>query len=254
VAGESWNFMAALERLGAETWFRLGDQDMATHVARTEGLAAGRSLSQVTADLGARLGIRHTITPMSDDAVSTVVETEGGPLAFQHYFVRDRCQPRVTGFRFEGQATATPSPALAAALADPGLKAIILCPSNPFISLDPILGIPLVKAALAARTAPMIAVSPIISGRAVKGPAAKMMDELGLDATAAGIAGHYGSLLDGFIMDQVDAPLADDIAARGIQVATGKTLMESASDEVGLAKLVLEMAATMFSTANPHPR
>lgn len=243
VAGESWQFMAALERLGAETWFRLGDHDMATHVVRTEGLAAGKSLSRVTADLCACLGIRYTIAPMSDDPVRTLVETDGGRLAFQHYFVRDKCEPRITGFHFEGQLEAAPSPALAAALADPDLGAIILCPSNPFISMDPILGIPAVKVALAARAVPMVAVSPIIDGKAVKGPAAKMMAELGLAATAAGIAGHYGGLLDGFILDRVDTPLAPEIAAGGIRVATGKTLMESAADEERLAELALELAA-----------
>ena len=161
---------------------------------RTRRLRAGESLSAVTSDLCARLGIRARIVPMSDDPVPTVVETEDGPLAFQHYFVRERCRPRVLGFRHEGAERARPSAVFLDALTASDLSAVIICPSNPYISIDPILAVPGVRAALTACRAPVIAVSPIIGGQAVKGPTAKMMAELGIAPGAAAIAQHYAGL------------------------------------------------------------
>ena len=175
---ETWTFMAALEAIGGETWFRLGDGDLAIHVERTRRLHAGETLSHITGDVCRRLGIATRILPMSDDRVRTRVRTAEGWLDFQDYFVRLKCAPEVREIAFEGVAAARPLPEFMAALADPRLRAVVLCPSNPFISIEPILAIPGVREELMACAAPVIAVSPIIGGRAVKGPTAKMMREL----------------------------------------------------------------------------
>src|SRR5579863_628107 len=203
--GESWTFMAALEALGGETWFKLGDGDLATHVERTRRLRAGESLSAITEDFRRRLGIRARLLPMSDDPVRTRVETDEGRLDFQRYFVARACAPRVREVRFDGAAAARPQPDLLAALADPGVEAIVVCPSNPLISIDPILAVPGVREALRAAPAPVVAVSPLIGGKAVKGPTAKMMAELGLPVTAAAVAAHYRDILDVYVADEADA-------------------------------------------------
>jgi LPPG:FO 2-phospho-L-lactate transferase len=239
LAGETWQFMAALGRLGGEIWFNLGDRDLATHVERTRRLAAGETLSQVTAALASALGIAHRMAPMSDDPVRTVVATVDGRLPFQHYFVRLGCAPAVTGFAFDGADAAHPSPALSAALADPRLEAIVLCPSNPFVSVGPILAVPAIRAAVEARRAPLVAVSPILGGEAVKGPAAKMMRELGMTPSSAAIAAHYGALLDGLVIDAADAAEAATIEAAGCRTLAVPTLMRGAADERQLADAVL---------------
>ncbi|QIB35351.1 2-phospho-L-lactate transferase [Ancylobacter pratisalsi] len=236
---ETWTFMQALERLGGETWFRLGDGDLATHVERTRSLDGGATLSAVTAELAARLGIGSAIVPMSDAPVRTRVETDEGWLDFQHYFVRRQCQPRVVALAFEGAASARPAAAALAALADPELAAIVICPSNPYLSVDPILSVPGMAEALRASPAPVIAVSPIIKGQAVKGPTAKLMDEIGLVPSAATVAAHYGSLVDLFVLDEADAGL--DL---GTQMAcvSAPTLMRTLDDKVNLARRVLKLA------------
>ncbi len=244
-AGETWNFMAALSALGGETWFNLGDADLAMHVERTRRLAAGETLTAITADFAGRLGILARILPMSDDPVRTVVETADGPLAFQHYFVRDRAAPAVTGFRFGGAAAAQPNPALIDALADPGLKAVLLCPSNPFISIDPILALPGLRDAIRAAAAPVVAVSPIVGGRAIKGPTAKMMAELGLATSATAVARHYGGLIDGFVLDAADRAAAAEIEALGTGVLVTNTVMRSLDDRIALARASLDFAATI---------
>jgi LPPG:FO 2-phospho-L-lactate transferase len=244
-AGETWTFMAALDALGGETWFQLGDGDLAMHVERGRRLAAGEGLGAITADISARLGIEAAILAMTDDVVSTIVETPDGPLDFQHYFVREQCKPPVTGFRFDGMAAARPLPGFLRALEDPELAAVIICPSNPFISIDPILALPGVRAAMAACPAPVIAVSPIVGGRAIKGPTAKMMGELGMPATAAAVAAHYGDVIDGFVIDHADAATADDLGAAGLRVHVTKTVMESLADREALAREVLGLAAKM---------
>ena len=183
---ETWNFMAALERLGGETWFKLGDGDLATHVERTRRLAAGESLSQITDDFRRRLGISARLLPMSDDPVRTRLLTAEGWLDFQDYFVRRQCAPIVREIAFAGAAAARPHPDFLAALADPALRMVVICPSNPLISIDPILSLPGVREALRACRAPVVAVSPIIGGKAVKGPTAKMMAELGLTGRCRG--------------------------------------------------------------------
>jgi len=243
-ADEGWRFMETLAALGGETWFRLGDRDLALHLERTRRTAAGESLSAVTADIAGKLGIAARIAPMSDQPVRTIVETPDGALIFQHYFVREQCAPRVTGFRFEGAEGAAPSPAFAAALkSDP--EAIVICPSNPFISIDPILAIPGVPAALRRCGAPVVAVSPIVGGKAIKGPMAKMMDELGLPTGAVEVARHYDGLIDGFVLDSCDADSADAVKALGSAVLVTGTVMQTLEDKTRLAREVLDFAQSI---------
>ena len=236
---ETWTFMAALRALGGETWFQLGDGDLATHVERTRRLEAGETLSRITDDFCRRLGVATKILPMSDDRVHTRLRTAEGWLEFQEYFVRRRCEPAVAELAYEGAATAYPHPEFMAALADARLRAVVICPSNPFLSIDPILALPGVRAALAACRAPVVAVSPIISGRAVKGPTAKMMTEFGLPVTAAAVAQHYGGLLDGYLADHSDAGM---LAADGTEVASAATMMKTLADRETLARDVLAFA------------
>jgi LPPG:FO 2-phospho-L-lactate transferase len=243
---ETWSFMAGLAELGGETWFRLGDRDLAMHVERTRRLAAGETLSGITADLARRLGIAARILPMTDDCVRTRVQTRAGVLDLQRYFVGLQCAPQVTGFVFDGAERAVPQPDVMAALRDPGLRAVIICPSNPFISIDPILALPGLRAALAAAAAPVIAVSPIIAGRAVKGPTAKMMTELGLAVDPTTIAAHYRSLIDGYMMDDADSHMA---AMLDLPVETARTLMQSLDDREALARAVLAFADRIAARA-----
>jgi len=250
---ETWSFLTALEELGGETWFRLGDRDLAVHVERTRRLSSGVTLSEVTRDLCDRLGVVARVVPMSDDPVRTMVGTPDGELAFQHYFVRDRCQPEVTGFRFAGVESARPSPAFTAALADSALEAIVVCPSNPFVSIDPILALSGVEEAVRAAAAPVVAVSPIILGAALKGPAAKMMRELRMPVTAVEVARHYArrGLLDGFVLDREDAALASEVEALGAVVHVSDTVMVSLEDRERLAREVLELAAELARDRRP---
>jgi LPPG:FO 2-phospho-L-lactate transferase len=236
---ETWSFMAALGELGGETWFRLGDRDLAMHVERTRRLRNGETLSAITAQLTRRLGIDSRILPMSDDKVRTRVETREGVLDFQNYFVGLQCAPQVTGFTFAGADAAAAHPDFLAALRHPGLRAVIICPSNPFISIDPILALPGLRQALAASAAPVIAVSPIIAGRAIKGPTAKMMTELGLEVDPLAVAAHYGDLIDGYVMDDADSQMA---AMLDLPVETTRTLMQSLPDREALARTVLDLA------------
>jgi LPPG:FO 2-phospho-L-lactate transferase len=240
---ETWTFMKALESLGGETWFNLGDGDLATHVERTRRLAAGESLSQITDDFRRRLGISARLLPMSDDRVRTRLRTAEGRLDFQDYFVRLRCAPVVRDIAFAGANQARPQPNFLAALADLNLQAVVICPSNPFISIDPILSLPGIREALRACQAPVVAVSPIIGGKAVKGPTAKMMAELGLPVDAATVARHYGDILDHYVADEADA---NEIADLGVPVTLAQTLMQSLEDREGLARAVLEAAGRGF--------
>lgn len=243
-AHETWSFLEALGRLGGETWFRLGDRDLATHVERTRRLRAGENLIAVTAALCGALGVEASVLPMSDDPVRTVVGTPDGELGFQHYFVRERCVPAVTGFRFEGVDAARPAPDFIAALEDDATAAIVICPSNPFVSVDPLLALPGVEAALRNAPAPVVAVSPIVGGQAVKGPAAKMMAELRMPVTAAAVARHYRErdLLDGFVVDHADAGEAAEIERAGLPTLVTRTVMESLPDRERLARDVLDFA------------
>ncbi len=236
---ETWSFMQTMEALGGETWFRLGDRDLALHVERTRRLKAGESLSAVTADLCRRMGVGPSVVPMTNDPVRTRLLTDLGWLDFQEYFVRRRCEPVVSQLQFQGAGAARPHPAFIAALADPSLEAVVICPSNPFISVEPILAIPGVREAILACAAPVIAVSPIIGGRAVKGPTAKMMAEFGLEVSAVQIARRYGALLGGYVMDRADAQAAIEIEQ---PVFLTQTLMTSLTDRETLARTVLAAA------------
>jgi len=238
-ADETWTFMTALETLGGEVWFRLGDGDLAVHVERTRRLRAGEGLSKVTADLAARLGVRAHLLPMSDQPVRTMVDTVAGVLPFQRYFVEQRSEPVVKGFRFNGADDASLPPGLDRILASEALDAIIICPSNPFISIDPILAVPGMRQGLKASSTPVVAVSPIIGGRAIKGPTAKMMTELGLQTTSITVAEHYGDLLDGFILDETDAHQAEMI---DLPCLVTPTLMRTDEDKCRLARDVLAFA------------
>lgn len=248
LAGESWNTMECLEVLGGETWFRLGDRDLATHLERTRRLDSGQSLTAVTTYLCDRLGVHHRVLPMSDDPVHTILQTAGGELAFQEYFVREQCRPGISGYAFRGIDTARPQPQLMELLGGPKLKAVVICPSNPFVSVDPILGLPGVRAALQQSAAPLVAVSPIVAGAAIKGPAAKMLAELGLPATALAVAQHYGNLLDGFVLDNRDAQYRPEIEALGIAASCEQTIMKTLADREDLARSVLAFAQTLERT------
>ena len=241
-AGESWEFMNALERLGGEGWFRLGDQDLATHVMRAKFLNEGQNLSDVTARIARRFGILHPIVPMSDQRVRTVVETETGKMPFQIYFVRERCVPVTKHIHYEGANEAVPSEKFAAALDRDDLSSIIICPSNPLLSVAPILALPEVRGRLISHNAPVIAVSPIIGGETVKGPAAKIFRELDLEVSALGVARYYGDLLDGIVIDSKDAALASSISEVGPQTLATGILMQSSSDQIQLAHEVMEFS------------
>jgi LPPG:FO 2-phospho-L-lactate transferase len=242
---ETWSFMEALKGLGGESWFQLGDADLALHVERSWRLAQGATLSEVTAHLCRALGIAVRVLPMSDDPVRTRVLTADGWLDFQDYFVRRRCQPAVQAFEFAGAETARAQPTALAALERVDLRAIVICPSNPFVSVEPILAVPGVRAAMQQSNAPVIAVTPIIGGQAVKGPAAKMLAELGLEVSGAAVARRYADLLDGFVFDQADE-MPEPPA--GVRFFSAATLMKSTADRVRLAGAVLRVADALSAT------
>jgi LPPG:FO 2-phospho-L-lactate transferase len=248
--GETWTFMAALEALGGETWFKLGDGDLATHVERTRRRAAGESLSAVTDDFRRRLGIAARLLPMSDDPVRTRLLTGEGWLDFQDYFVRRRCAPVVRDIVFAGAAAARAQPDFLATLADDNLRLVVICPSNPLISIDPILSLPGLRDALRSCNAPVVAVSPIIGGQAVKGPTAKMMAELGLRVDAASVARHYGDILDHYVIDEADADAATSL---DLPLTATHTLMETLADREGLARTVLAVARTDIAASYIRP-
>jgi LPPG:FO 2-phospho-L-lactate transferase len=238
-ADETWTFMAALAGLGGETWFQLGDADLALHVERTRRLRAGESLSEVCAAFAERFGLHAHILPMTDDPLRTVVHTPAGPLPFQHYFVRERCEPRVSAVSFEGAASARPNGEILRALADPALRAVVVCPSNPYLSIDPILAVPGMRIALGACPAPVVAVSPVVGGRAIKGPTAKIMAELGVPVTNAAIAAHYEGLIDGIVLDRADAAEAAELS---VPALVTETVMTGLEGRVALAQTALAFA------------
>ncbi len=237
--GETWHFMDALAKLGGETWFRLGDADLALHIVRTKRLAAGESLSAIMNDFAFALGVNAQLCPMSDDAIATLVETPEGEIGFQDYFVRQACKPKVRSLRFAGVKDARMSEGARAALTSSALKAIVIAPSNPYLSIDPILAVPGVREALAMAAAPVIAVTPILAGRAVKGPTAKIMTELGIEPSPLAIARHYEGLIDGFLLDIRDAGLQSSFDCR---VAVADTLMRSQHDKQRVGRAVLDFA------------
>jgi len=235
---ETWSFMATIASVGGADWFRLGDRDLALHVERTRRLRAGETLSQVTADITRRLGVANRILPMSDDRVRTRIRSDDGWIDFQDYFVRQQCRPIVRELVFDSAASARPQPDVMKALGGK-VRAVVICPSNPFISIEPILAVPGMRAAIRDCGAPLVAVSPIVGGKAVKGPTAKMMQELGLTVSSASVAKRYGDLLDGYIVDQGDA---DGIPGK---VHVAPTLMTSLADREALARTTLAFADSL---------
>jgi len=245
---ESWNVIENASKLGGPDWFRLGDQDLGTHLERTRRMNAGDSLSQITRDFCRAWGVEHTVLPMSDQPVSTIVETEEGDLAFQEYFVHRRCEPRVKGFRFEGADEAEPVSGAREAIRS--ADAIVICPSNPWVSIDPILKVLFPAPAsspLSLRSArwtegkKVVAISPIIGGETVKGPAAKMYRELGIEPSALAVANHYRGLVTNFVLDTIDAQLNESVRGLNMQTFVTNTLMKSHEDRKQLAREVLTL-------------
>jgi LPPG:FO 2-phospho-L-lactate transferase len=236
--GETWSFMAAVRELGGPDWFNLGDGDLALHVLRLAAFARGESLSQITAAFARAWGLAATILPMSDDPVATVVDTEEGRLSFQEYFVARRCAPSLRGVSFAGAAFAKPGPGVLDAIAR--ADRILVAPSNPWLSVDPILAVPGLRDALAAAPAPVVAVSPLIAGQAVKGPTAKLMTELGVPLTNASIAAHYAGLIDGLLIDS-----GDDADGVSVPVARTATLMRALDDRRRVARAALDLAGAV---------
>jgi LPPG:FO 2-phospho-L-lactate transferase len=239
---ETWHFMDVLKVLRSETWFMLGDRDLALHVDRTRRLRQGESISSVMAMFTERFGIAADIIPMTDESVRTWVTTDAGTLAFQDYFVRRRCVPKVINVQFRGADGACMAPRAQEVIASSATAAIILCPSNPYLSIDPILAVPGMRSALRNSPAPVIAVCPIVGGEAVKGPTAKIMRELGIEAGPQAIARHYAEFLDGLVCDLRDEAR---VGAPGLPVHFADTLMKTVSDKIRLSETVLEFARTL---------
>ncbi|HXF85105.1 MAG TPA: 2-phospho-L-lactate transferase [Anaerolineales bacterium] len=243
-AEETWNAMANLKRLGAPDWFNLGDSDLATHLERTRRLKEGQSISQITRDFCKAWGVKHTVLPMSDQPVRTIVETEEGDLPFQEYFVHRKCEPRVKGFRFEGVHLAEPTPGAREAVES--AEAIVICPSNPWVSIDPILTIFTSIFAQLDRIKPVVAVSPIVGGQAIKGPAAKMYRELGITPSALAVAEHYRGLVSGFVLDRIDSQLSESVRGLNMRTFVTNTIMVGLEDRVRLASEILTFIGTML--------
>ena len=235
---ETWNAIQNATKLGGPSWFNLGDQDLGTHLERTRRLKEGQCLSEITRDFCKAWGILPTVLPMSNQQVRTIVNTEEGELAFQEYFVHRMCEPRVQGFSFDGAEKAEPAPGAREALQS--ADAVIICPSNPWVSVDPILRIlsPLLRGE-GPGVRSVFAVSPIIGGETVKGPAAKMYRELGIEPSALAVAKHYQSLITGFVLDRVDKQLEGEIMALGVTTLVTNTLMKSHEDRSRLAQEIL---------------
>ena len=245
VRDETWQALAAVGRLGGETWFRIGDQDLATHVLRTAALREGRPLSSVTAELGRALGIRAGLYPMSDEPVATMVQTPDGWLAFQDYFVRRQHRDEVLDIRLEGIERATVAAPARAAIAS--AAAIIVCPSNPFVSIAPVLELAGMRELLAAQPVPRVAVSPIVGGKALKGPADMMLQGLGHEVSALGVARLYRGLLTGMVIDRLDAAAEDAIRTLGFDVLVTNTVMRTVADRQRLAEEILRWCEALGS-------
>jgi LPPG:FO 2-phospho-L-lactate transferase len=242
--GETWSFLETLKTLGGPEWFKLGDRDLAIHIERTRRLKRGETLTAISATFAGKLGVRARILPMTDDAIRTLVDTDRETLAFQEYFVRERCKPVVRGIRFAGADVAQPSAQVLQALTDARIAGIVFCPSNPWLSIDPILAMPGLRSALRKAQVPVIAVSPIIAGEAVKGPTAKIMRELGVEASCPSIARHYAGLIDGLIIDRQDAALAAEMK---LPVVITNTLMRTLEDKIALAGECLTFCSRLTS-------
>jgi LPPG:FO 2-phospho-L-lactate transferase len=246
-AQESWSFMEAIRSLGGEEWFALGDGDLALHVLRSCRLRQGELLSAIISDFAAAWRIPAKILPMSDDPVATRVSTDEGELAFQHYFVKRRCEPAVRAIRFAGAELARAAPGVIHAICGGDTRAILIAPSNPFLSVDPILAIPQIRQALMQTRVPVVAISPIVGGAAVKGPTAKIMGELGLEVSTGTVCRHYGGLINGMVVDVRDPPIALDLPQ-----ARADTLMKTLEDRVRVARAALDLADSLGNRAKAH--
>jgi LPPG:FO 2-phospho-L-lactate transferase len=245
IEGESFETLNMLGRYGEDTWFKLGDRDLATHVLRTDRLRSGETLTGVTAGLAGALGIESAVVPMSDDPVSTVLETPEGRLEFQEYFVRRGQRDEVLGVELRGIGDARPSGEVLAAIY--GADAIVICPSNPVVSIGPILALPDLREALTSSCAPKVAVSPIVGGRALKGPADRMLLSLGHEVSATGVAAMYAGLVDGMVVDTVDEGERAGIEEIGMRVLVTDSVMRDAGDRARLASETLEFGAGMVA-------
>ena len=241
VEGETWNFLSALKGLGGPDWFQLGDKDLAVHIYRSNMLNQGMSLSQATAKLQGGLGVKHKIIPMTDDPVRTLIHTDHGILGFQEYFVKKRCRPAVKKIVFDGADNARIQPELAATLDDPTLTGVIICPSNPYLSIDPILSVPGLRKKLANLATPVVAVSPIVGGQSIKGPTAKIMQELNVPVSPLSIAHRYKDFLTGIMIDESDNSLRNKLESEGLRVGVSNTVMKTNSDKNALATIILDL-------------
>ena len=239
LADDSFHCLERLRRLGCDTWFRLGDRDLATHIFRTQRMHEGERLSEVTAAICSQIGIHALILPMTDSPVPTLVDTDRGALEFQDYFVRLQCTPRVFAVSYSGVDRAFAPPAVLEAIGC--ADAVILCPSNPWLSIGPILAVPGIRESLRATRSKILAISPIVAGKALKGPAAVMMSQLGFEVSAAGVAGLYQDFLDIFVLDGRDKSLCGQVDALGLEVRIAETIMDTPTSRVSLARDLLEM-------------
>jgi LPPG:FO 2-phospho-L-lactate transferase len=246
---ESWHCFETLERIGSEPWFRLGDRDLATHLTRTRMLRDGKTLTQATEQLARGWGMRARLLPVTNDPLRTMLETDVGLLAFQEYFVKYRWQPAIRAIHFTGASTARASETVMEALSS--AEAIILCPSNPFVSIEPLLQVAPLRETLHAATVPVVAVSPLVGGQAIKGPAAKIFAELGEHPSALAVASRYAGFLDGFLLDVQDEHEAPPIRDLGLTTHLADTIMDSAAARKRVARAVLQLAAALHSHQPP---
>ena len=245
IENESFATLNMLERYGEEIWFKLGDNDLATHILRTSRLRSGETLTRITAGLSGALGVESAVLPMSDDPVSTILETPEGWLEFQEYFVRRGQRDEVLGLRLRGIEEARPTEGVLAAIG--GADAIVFCPSNPVVSVGPILALPGMREALVSSSSPKVAVSPIVGGRALKGPADRMLASLGHEVSATGVARMYEDLLDGMVVDRIDENERAGIEALEMRVLVTESVMRDAEDRARLASEMLEFGAGMVA-------
>ena len=245
LANETWSFMKAMKEIGGETWFQLGDRDLAIHVERTRRLHEGERLSLITSSFCRKLGVKSQIVPATDDSLKTLVKTPEGILSFQHYFVKDQCRAKIIALQFDGSENAQPCSALEKVLESLLLKTVVVCPSNPFLSIDPILAILGLRKKLKKSKARIIAVSPIVGGNAVKGPTANNMRDLGFTVSACSIAKYYSDFIDGFILDKRDEKEIAVIESLGIRVGLADTVMTDLQSKIKLAEDVLRFSETL---------
>lgn len=241
LAGETWHAMEALDRYGGQSWFRLGDRDLATHLYRTQRLREGATLTEVTAEIAAAWGLELTVLPVTDDRLRTRVTVAGeGEIGFQEYFVGRRHAVPVESVRFDGVDVARPGPAVLDHLR--AADVVVVAPSNPIVSIGPLLAVPGVREAVTARSRPTVAVSPIVGGAALKGPADRLLRELGHESSVVGVARLYAELVDVLVIDEVDAALAEAVEAEGVRCVVAPTIMSGPGEAAALAKVVLEAA------------